>query len=81
MGGGFGVKVRTGGGRRRMVREREGREGGREEGRKKGGRKKGGQAGRELEGVGRVMGLRVRGEENRIGGGGAVSGLCGCYDK
>ncbi len=46
MGGGvFGVKVRTGGGRRRMVRERKGREGGRE-----GGRKKGGQAGRELEG-------------------------------
>jgi len=53
-----------------MVREREG---GRE----------GGQAGRELEGVGRVMGLRVGGEGRRIkrGGGGGVagSGLCGCY--
>jgi len=51
-----------------MVREREG---GREGERREGGRE-GGQAGRELEGVGRVMGLRVGGEGKRIkrGGGG-----------
>ncbi len=51
-----------------------------ENGEGKGGRE-GGQAGSELEGVGRVMGLRVGGEGRRIkrGGGVAGSGLCGCY--
>ena len=47
-----------------------------ENGEGKGGRE-GGQAGRELEGVGRVMGLRVGGEGRRIkrGGGGGLQGV------